>query len=111
MVASVLWMRRTTWALSSLAATVLVAGGAGAAWWAVHQRTGDIHRGGEEPFTLTSDAPATTDKDGKHRKHHGFVPGPAWPVYGRTMSRTRAATDLTSIVPPYRPTTSVATSK
>ena len=55
MVASVLVMRRKTWALSSLAATVLVAGGAGAAWWAVHQRTGDIHRGGEEPFTLTSD--------------------------------------------------------
>jgi outer membrane protein assembly factor BamB len=102
MVASVLGMRRKTWALSSLAATVLVAGGAGAAWWAVHQRTGDIHRGGEEPFTLTSDAPVSSDKDGKHRKHHGFDPGPAWPVYGRNMSRTRAATDLSSIVPPYR---------
>src|SRR6478736_2031432 len=95
-------MRRKTWALSALAATVLVTGGAAAAWWVVHKPTADIHRGGEEPFTLTSDTPVSSGGDGKHQKHHRFEPGPAWPVYGRTMSRTRAAADLTSIAPPYR---------
>jgi outer membrane protein assembly factor BamB len=96
-------MRRKTWALSALAATVLIAGGAGAAWYVVHQRTGDIHRGNEEPFTLTSDSPVpSSGGGGEHHKPHDFDPGPAWPVYGRTMSRTRAAADLRTIAPPYR---------
>ncbi len=93
-------MRRKTWALSALAATVLVAGGAGAAWWVVHQRTGDIHRGGELPFTLTTTSTntSTSGKDGKHATDAG----PAWPVYGRTVARTRDASDITDVAPPFR---------
>ena len=94
-------MRRKTWALSALAATVLVAGGAGAAWWVVHQRTDDIHRGSDLPFTLTTASP-TTSPPGKDGKHHGRDPGPAWPVYGRNVARTRDASDITGVAPPYR---------
>jgi outer membrane protein assembly factor BamB len=94
-------MRRKTWALSALAASVLVAGGAGAAWWVVHQRTGDIHRGADLPFTPSTSEP-TTSTSGGHRKHHGRDPGPAWPVYGRTLTRTRDASDITDVAPPYR---------
>lgn len=94
-------MRRKTWALSALAATVLVAGGAGAAWWVVHQRTGDIHRGSDLPFTLTT-TPTKTSTSGKDGKHHARDTGPPWPVYGRNVARTRDAADITDVAPPFR---------
>src|SRR5712691_4326158 len=93
-------MRRKKWALSALAATVLLAAGAGAAWWTVHRRTGDVHRGDALPFTFTSDSTRTTPTTSDGKDGPNF--GPAWPVYGRTMNRDRDASDLTSIAPPYR---------
>jgi len=94
-------MRRKTWALSALAATVLVAGGAGAAWYVVHQRTGDIHRGGELPFTLTTTTSPSTGTSGNDGKHSTDA-GPPWPVYGRTPARTRDASDISGVAPPFR---------
>src|SRR6266571_6871090 len=93
-------MRRRTCALIALAAAVLLAGGAGAAWWAAHRLTGDVHRGGALPFTFTSESTSGPPSSGKDGGHGGAF-GPAWPVYGRTMTRTRDAADLTAIRPPY----------
>jgi len=91
-------MRRPRWIWVSVLAAVVLVAGAGAAWWAVHRQTPDVHRGADLPFTLTSTAPPTTSTGGspKHAKW-----GPPWPVYGRTLARTRDASDLVGVVPPY----------
>ncbi|HYX85981.1 MAG TPA: PQQ-binding-like beta-propeller repeat protein [Gaiellales bacterium] len=92
-------MRRRKWALAALAAVVLLAGGAGVAWWAAHRLTGDVHRGNALPFTFTAETTSTSN--GGTKQHRATDFGPAWPVYGRTMARTRDAADLGSIRPPY----------
>jgi outer membrane protein assembly factor BamB len=93
-------MRRPWWIWGSLAAVALLVAGAGAAWWIVHRPTPDVHRGAELPFTLTSNPPPTAPTAGTSNDHPAW--GAPWPTYGRTMARTRDASDLTTIVPPYR---------
>ena len=86
-------MRRKTWALSALAATVLVAGGAGAAWWVVHQRTGDIHRGSDLPFTLTTLTPRRPARPARTASTTPETPARRG-RYGRNAARTRDASDI-----------------
>jgi outer membrane protein assembly factor BamB len=78
---------------------VLLAGGLAFGWRLAHQRTSDVHRGTSLPYSLTSDPTTTVTSTGSGKP---TALGPAWPVYGRTMARTRDATDLVGIKPPYR---------
>ncbi|MGN6378674.1 MAG: outer membrane protein assembly factor BamB family protein [Gaiellales bacterium] len=92
-------MRRSRVIGIVIVVAMLAAIGAAAAYYVVGHRTGDVHKGLDEPFTLTSDSTTTpTTTTG----HSGPNYGPPWPFYGRTLSRTRDASDLTSIHPPYR---------
>src|SRR3989442_9005880 len=77
---------------------LLMVGGAGVAWWVVHEKVADIHNGASAPFTLTSD-PTTTAAP---RPTLAARYGPDWPIYGYNLARTRNASDLTMIHPPYR---------
>ena len=62
----------------------LMAGGAGLAYWIVHEPVADVHND-SAPFTSTSDpttsVPTTSNLAAKF--------GPAWPMYGLTPARTR----------------------
>jgi outer membrane protein assembly factor BamB len=82
---------------------VLLAAGAGIAWWAVHRTVGDVHNGASLPFTLSSSAPSSTDpsEPGSTTKAADRF-GPDWPLYGRVEQRTRDASDMTRIKPPFR---------
>src|SRR5207244_12938623 len=57
-----------------------------------------LHNGASAPFTLTSD-PTTTAAP---RPTLAARYGPDWPIYGYNLARTRNASDLTMIHPPYR---------
>ncbi|HEX5261340.1 MAG TPA: PQQ-binding-like beta-propeller repeat protein [Gaiellales bacterium] len=94
--------RRRIIAIVGAGCALLLAGGAVLAWWAVHRKTPDVHRGDALPFTFTQDptVPSTTATSGTHNHQQSW--GPAWPVYGRTMTRTRDASDLTTVRPPYK---------
>jgi outer membrane protein assembly factor BamB len=93
--------RRRLFAVIAASSTVVLVGGAATAWWVVHRRTPDVHNGASLPFTLTSDPtePSSSSSTGSNDKVRW---GPAWPVYGRTMTRVRNASDLTDIRPPYQ---------
>jgi outer membrane protein assembly factor BamB len=93
-------MRRRTWAVIALCAALLLAV-AGAGWVLAHRRTADVHRGTQLPFTSQPEPtiPTTTDTGGHPSRLARF--GPAWPVYGRTMTRRRDAADLVQVRPPY----------
>lgn len=71
-----------------------MAGGAGLAYWIVHKPVADVHND-SAPFTSTSDP--TTSTPSTAAKF-----GPAWPMYGLTPARTRNASDLTNIAPPFK---------
>jgi outer membrane protein assembly factor BamB len=88
--------RRRTWVIVAVSALVLLAAGAAVAYHIVTSRTADIHRGNVLPFTYTTTAPPVTTT-GKHA-----TPDPAWPTYGYDPARSRDASQLTSIRPPYR---------
>jgi len=93
-------MRRRTKLLIVAAVVVLGVAGTGAAWWVAHRRTADVHNGAHLPFTLTSDttqASTTTKKDRREKRW-----GPSWPVYGLSAARTRDASGVTDVHPPYR---------
>jgi outer membrane protein assembly factor BamB len=93
--------RRRTWIIAGLLLVCLLAGGAGLAYWIVHEPVADVHDA-SAPFTLTSDPtttePATTD--GKPDLAAKF--GPPWPMYGLTPARTRNASDRTQVAPPFK---------
>jgi outer membrane protein assembly factor BamB len=82
------------------AVVVLLVVGAAAAYWVVNRRTADVHNGDKLPFTLTSD-PTTTQPPSTHISKRQRTWGPSWPVYGLSDARTRDASDLTGIHPPY----------
>jgi len=79
----------------------MLVGGAALAWWAVHRRTPDVHRGDALPFTFTQD-PTGSSGGSRSTTTGDRLSGPAWPVYGRTMTRTRNASDLATVRPPYK---------
>jgi hypothetical protein len=93
-------MRRRTILTIGAAVVLLLVVGAAAAYWVVNRRTADVHNGDKLPFTLTSDptssAPPST-QTGPNAKPFG----PSWPVYGLSDARTRDASALTAIHPPY----------
>jgi outer membrane protein assembly factor BamB len=92
-------VRRRIWFLVALALVLLLGTGAGVAYWLVHRPVADIRRGAQDPFTSQpgSDPGDGLDTDPQHPAY-----GPAWPVYGRSASRTRDASELTDIAPPFR---------
>jgi outer membrane protein assembly factor BamB len=92
-------MRRRTWISIAAVAVLLVVAGAGAAYWVVNRPVDDVHRGDELPFTPTTEAPPSTPPSTDPAEEDL---GPNWPVFGRTVSRTRDAADLTDVKPPYR---------
>jgi len=67
----------------------------------VNRSVADIHRGDELPFVSepSTSAPATTDPP-KNTKGPDW--GPSWPMYGRTLDRTRDASELRNVRPPYK---------
>jgi outer membrane protein assembly factor BamB len=91
-------MRRRNIALAGAAVVILGAVGAGAAWWVVNRKTADVHNGAKAPFSFTSDPTSSTGTHGG-RRHR--VWGPSWPVYGLSDARTRDASGLTPVHPPY----------
>jgi outer membrane protein assembly factor BamB len=90
-------MTRTRWIGIGIALALVAAIGAAVAYHVATSKTGDVHNGASEPFTLTTD-PTTTAPATKTGPDYG----PDWPTYGRTLDRNRDASDLTSIHPPYR---------
>src|SRR5205823_5126094 len=80
---------------------IVLGGGAALAWWAVNRSVPDIHNGATLPFTpsTTTSVPTTQEptSNGKPKKNFG----PPWPIYGRVPARTRDASDLTSVKPPF----------
>src|SRR3954452_7840708 len=80
---------------------LLVAAGAGVAWWAVHRTVADVHNGASLPFTPSSSTPLTTTPTSSTGGTQGPNWGPDWPFYGRNEARTRDATDITTVKPPY----------
>ncbi len=78
----------------------LAAGG----YWFAKQRVGDLRNGDQVPFTSTADPlPSSSTTTGTSKAARAAARnGPPWPFYGRTLSRTRDASDLTNIHPPYR---------
>jgi outer membrane protein assembly factor BamB len=90
--------RRRKILLGALVAVLLVAAGAGVAWWAVHRPVADIHNGASLPFTLSE--PTTTDITSTTPTEPRW--GPPWPFYGRDRARTRDASEMTDVHPPYR---------
>jgi outer membrane protein assembly factor BamB len=79
---------------------VLLVGGVAIAYWAVHRTVGDVHNGATLPFTPSSSAPSSEPVTSDTKKRDPY--GPSWPFYGRVEQRTRDASDLTSIKPPFR---------
>jgi outer membrane protein assembly factor BamB len=93
--------RRRTWIIAGLLLLCLMAGGAGLAYWIVHRPVADVHND-SAPFTFTSDpttVPTTTTGNGGSSAAKF---GPPWPMYGLTPQRTRDASALTNLAPPYR---------
>ena len=94
-------MRRRTWAVIALCAALLLALAA-AGWILAHRRTGDVHNGAKLPFTSEPEPTISTPTTGGGKGQTNLERyGPAWPVYGRTMTRRRDASDLTQVRPPY----------
>jgi outer membrane protein assembly factor BamB len=93
-------MRRRKILLIGAAVAILGAVGAGAAWWVVNRRTADVHRGDKLPFSFTSDPTSTSTLAGRRQR----MWGPSWPVYGLSDARTRDASGLTDLHPPYHVT-------
>ena len=91
--------RRRLLIIGAAACALLVVAGAGVAWWIVHEPVGDVHAGATLPFTASDPTLPSTDQPAEPRKDRF---GPAWPLYGRVDSRTRNATDLNAVKPPYR---------
>jgi outer membrane protein assembly factor BamB len=92
--------RRRTWVIAG--ASVLVVGIVAAAvgYHFATQRVGDVRNGDAVPFTTTADPPPPPPPTTTVKKGPDF--GEPWPFYGRTLSRTRDATDLSTIRPPYK---------
>src|SRR5689334_4317619 len=95
-------MRRTRLIGIAIALALVACIGVAVAYYVVHRKVADVRKGLQTPFTLTSDsAPSSTTQPSS--SHHGRRdPGAAWPFYGRTLTRTREASDLTAVRPPYR---------
>jgi outer membrane protein assembly factor BamB len=91
--------RRRTWIIIGVLLVCLLAGGAGIAYWIVHEPVADVHND-SAPFTLTSDPTTTEPTTSTGDPSARF--GPAWPMYGLTPARTRNASDLTQIAPPFK---------
>ncbi len=79
----------------------LLAGGAGLAYSIVHKPVADVHNA-SAPFTLTNDPNTIVSTGGGGTTSATATFGPDWPMYGLTPQRTRNASNLTSIAPPYR---------
>ena len=79
----------------------LLVGGAGLAYWIVHKPVADVHNA-SAPFTLTSDPTTTVPSSGGGGTSEAARFGPDWPMYGLTPQRTRNASGLTAVAPPYR---------
>jgi outer membrane protein assembly factor BamB len=88
-----------------LVAVGLLASGAATAYWVAKRPAADIHRGDELPFLAPTSAPSepatTSEQPAKKKERNRPDWGPAWRFYGRTLSRTRDASDLTGIRPPF----------
>jgi outer membrane protein assembly factor BamB len=91
--------RRRLLIIGAAACALLVVAGAGVAWWIVHEPVGDVHAGATLPFTPSEPTLPSTDEPAEPKKDRF---GPAWPLYGRVDSRTRNATELNAVKPPYR---------
>jgi outer membrane protein assembly factor BamB len=92
--------RRRFLIIGAAACVLLVVAGAGVAWWIVHEPVGDVHAGATLPFTASDPTLPSTDLP-ETPKDDRF--GPAWPLYGRVDSRTRNASELTAVKPPFHP--------
>ncbi len=94
-------MRRSRLVGMILVVALVAAIGAAVAYYVVHRKTADVRNGLSTPFTFTSDStlPPPTSSTGTTT---GPDFGPAWPFYGLTLARTRDASGLSSIRPPYR---------
>jgi outer membrane protein assembly factor BamB len=84
--------------LIAAVAVLLAAAGAGVAYYVVHEPVADVHNGDSVPFTPSSPTdstsqPVSSDPAPKY--------GTPWPFYGRTAARTRDASDMTNLSPPY----------
>ncbi len=93
--------RRKIWLICGAAVLVVGIGLSIVGYWVATQRVGDVRNGDKVPFTSTADPlppPPTSTAT------NPAVPqvGQPWPFYGRTLARTRDATDLASIHPPYK---------
>ena len=91
--------RRRLLIIGAAACALLVVAGAGVAWWIVHEPVGDVHAGATLPFTASDPTLPSTDQPATPKKDRF---GPSWPLYGRVDSRTRNATELNAVKPPYR---------
>ena len=90
--------RRRTWGIAAIAALILVVVGAAFAYHLVTSRTADINRGDKLPYDYTTTPPPpTTTATGPTRP-----PDPAWPTYGFDAARSRNASQLTAVRPPFR---------
>jgi outer membrane protein assembly factor BamB len=93
-------MRRTRLVGIAIALALIAGIGVAVAYYVVHRKTGDVHNGLKVPFTLTHESTGSSPSTAKASTAPD--PGPAWPFYGRTLARTRDASDLSQIHPPYR---------
>ena len=89
-------MRRRIWAIVGVAIMALVVGGAAVAYHIAKQPVADVHNGDSLPFTSSS-SQSTSQPDSKPPPKFGRP----WPFYGRTASRTRDASEMTNLHPPY----------
>ncbi len=89
-------MSRRRWLIAGGACLLLLAGGLGLAWHVAHESVADVHNGASLPFisSQTSTTPATTTPPPPKY-------GPDWPLYGRVEQRTRDASGLTGVRPPF----------
>jgi outer membrane protein assembly factor BamB len=86
-----------------LVAALVAAIGAAVAYYVVSRKTADVHNGLSAPFSFTTDSglpSSSTTTSGTSPKGPDY--GPPWPFYGYSLSRTRDASALRSIRPPYR---------
>jgi outer membrane protein assembly factor BamB len=92
-------MSRRRLIVASAAAVVVLALVTGAvAWRTLHSSVADIHNGASLPFSAPS---TTTPEPVTEASQETQSFGPPWPVYGRVPARTRDASDLRTIKPPY----------
>jgi outer membrane protein assembly factor BamB len=98
-------MRRRVWVILAVCVLALGASGVVAARWYAKQRTGDVHNANAPFMSDEGTSAPTTGGDGhmkgrKQRRERRL--GLAWPMYGRDVGRTRDASDLADVHPPYR---------